>query len=82
MAPGSGEGGGVSKPKLKSKRERAAAEVGRLLEEDLVFRANFVKALPGPVGSILNAVLKLADEKRKASAAPIPPSTLPIADPK
>jgi hypothetical protein len=55
---------GMMRSRSKSKRERAADEVGKLLQEDLVFRENFCKALPGSVGTILAAVLKRSDEKR------------------
>jgi len=67
----------MKKPKLKSKRERTAAEITMLVRTDAVFRENLCKALPDSpvVWQIVKALLQV-------SAAPIPPSTLPGAAPK
>ena len=56
----------MKKAKLKSKRERAAVEVGKMLQEDPVFRIfnaddraeNFLKALNPHVSLTLRAVLE------------------------
>jgi len=50
----------MKRPKLKSRRDRAAAEVARLLREDPVFRENFLRALRPATGALFELVLNCA----------------------
>jgi hypothetical protein len=82
MAQGPCEGGGVKKPKLKSKRERAAAEARRLFESDPIFRQNIIDVVAGAMGPLnpfLEAVLTFRVDQLPVS--PIPPSVLPGNEP-